>query len=262
MRLFRLLRSAVVVFVAMFALTACPKPPPTAGPPPVPAEVPMETLTDESLEPVAPELPDPRADLPAVSSDDVRAADAAATPRPSVTPMPSVRGESANVFSVQVFAAGSRENAEAMARRVESVVDAPVEVAIEADGVWRVYVGRSATRPSIDAIRDQLRSSGFSEAWTRHRIVADETTTVDQTIPTGRAVYSVQVFASEDANRARAVHDNVKRATSLPVEIVQIGNLWKVFVGNSLTRESIDAERDRLRASGYPDAWTYLREGY
>jgi len=56
--------------------------------------------------------------------------------------------------------------------------------------------------------------------------------------------------------------EEVRRATSLPVEIVQIGDLWKVFVGRSATREPIDAERDRLRATGYPDAWTYLREGY
>lgn len=262
MRLLFTIRTAVITCIALFMLTACPTPPPTAGPPPVPVDTPPKTLVDNSDEPPAPELPDPRADLPPVSSAEARVADAAARQRAPETSRPSVQSGTASVYSVQVFAAESRENAEAMARRVEPSVDAPVEVAIEPDGIWRVYAGRSATRPSIDALRDRLRSAGFAEAWTRQRFVADASTTADRTVPVGRSVYSVQVFASEDGSRAHAVVEDIRRATSLPVEIVQIGDLWKVFVGRSSTRESIDAERDRLRAIGYPDAWTYLREGY
>ena len=252
---------AVIASVALFALTACPTPPPTAGPPPVPVDTPPETLVDDSDEPPAPELPDPRAGLPPVSGADVRAADAEPTRSPVVPAAPRETG-TAGVYSVQVFAAESRENAEAMARRVEPSIDAPVEVVIESDGIWRVYVGRSATRPSIDVLRDRLRSAGFGEAWTRQRFVSDASTTADHTVPVGRPVYSVQIFASEDESRARGMVEEIRRATSLPVEIVQIGDLYKVFVGRSATRAPIDAERDRLRATGYPDAWTYLREGY
>ena len=45
------------------------------------------------------------------------------------------------------------------------------------------------------------------------------------------------------------------------VEVVQMGSYWKVFVGRSANRDPIDAERDRLRTLGYPDAWTFLRQG-
>jgi len=262
MRLPTTIRFAVLASVALFVFTACPAPPPSAGPPPVPVDTPPETLVDNSDEPPAPELPDPRGDLPPVSNADVRAAEATAPQRAPSPSTPSAQSGTASVYSVQVFAAESRENAEAMARRVEPSIDAPVEVAIESDGVWRVYVGRSATRPSVDALRDRLRAVGYAEAWTRQRFVPDASTTADRTVPAGRSVYSVQVFASEDESGARAMVEEVRRATSLPVEIVQIGDLWKVFVGRSATREPIDAERDRLRATGYPDAWTYLREGY
>jgi hypothetical protein len=111
----------------------------------------------------------------------------------------------------------------------------------------------------MDRLRDQLISAGYSGAWTKQRVV--ETSVRDNTIPTGESVYSVQIFVSSTPENARRVAAEARSVTRLPVEVVEMDGYWKVFVGRSPTRSAIDAERDALRQRGYPDAWTYRRQG-
>jgi len=111
----------------------------------------------------------------------------------------------------------------------------------------------------MDRLREQLISAGYSGAWTKQRVV--ETSVRDNTIPTGESVYSVQIFVSSTPENAGRVAAEVRSKTRLPVEVVEMDGYWKVFVGRSPTRSSIDAERDALRQRGYPDAWTYRRQG-
>jgi hypothetical protein len=165
-----------------------------------------------------------------------------------------------NVYSVQVFSSSTQGNAEAVAGRVRMQVAEPVEIIREADGNWHVYVARSADRGPIDRLRDRLNAGGeFTGCWTKQRLV--RTASSDASIAAGQTVYSVQVFVSSSRENADRIANEVRSKTRMPVDIVEMRPYWKVFVGRSPAREPIDAERDRFRALGYPDAWTYLRVG-
>lgn len=252
---------------ALLVLSGCPKPAPRPGPVPTPrpsASVPA----DEGDMPPAPVLPDPRADLPPVAAESSvpAASDARLGERvggevvgigPEDEPASALE---VNVYSVQVFSSSTQGNAEAVAGRVRRLAGEPVEIVREADGEWRVYVARSAGRGPIDRLRDRLNAGGeFTGCWTKQRLV--RTTSSDASIAAGQTVYSVQVFVSSSRENAARVAEEVRSQTRMQVEVVEMRPLWKVFVGRSPTREPIDAERDRLRALGYPDAWTYLRLG-
>jgi cell division septation protein DedD len=246
---------------ALMLLGACALPPAETAPPSLPEEKEVQAVTDYSDEPPAPLLPDPRASLPPAPAQtrDTSLPDDSASPPKLDVPSPTP-GRTESVWSVQVFAAGDRDNAYAMARRLEAEVREPVDVVMEGDGMWRVYAGRAATREAVDSLRDRLRGQGFSDAWTKQRQA--ETSVADHTVAPGMSMYSVQVFASQDAASAQRVADEVRGKTRMKVEVVRAGNLWKVLVGESATRAPIDAERDRLQHAGYPDCWVIYREGY
>ena len=223
-------------------LGACAGHPPEVGPPPMPHGE-SAVVSDSSGEPVAPALPDPAMGLSTNAGGSSAASD----------------GLSEDVWSVQVFAAVDENRARDVARQVRAATTEQVEVLVESDNMWRVYAGRANGRESIDRLRDQLRGAGWNEAWTKRRTVRN--TASDMTLTPGTVVYSVQVFASSSTENAERTAERVRGATSLPVEVVQVGDYTKVFVGKSPTRPSIDTERDRLRRNGFPDAWTYERQG-
>ncbi|OQB39075.1 MAG: Sporulation related domain protein [Candidatus Latescibacteria bacterium ADurb.Bin168] len=242
-----LLVKGCIAAVSLFAL-GCPAPPPATAP----GASDAQQNSDSAATATAPELPDPRGQLPRTPPP----VPAEATDGPDAEPATDL--ESA-VYSVQVMSSSSRDAAEAAARQVRSLTSQPVEVVQESAGAWRVYAGRSGTRAPMDRLREQLISAGYSGAWTKQRVV--ETSVRDNTIPTGESVYSVQIFVSSTPENAGRVAAEVRSKTRLPVEVVEMDGYWKVFVGRSPTRSSIDAERDALRQRGYPDAWTYRRQG-
>ena len=256
--------------VVALILSGCPAPAPEPGPMPTPGSqtetsTTGQVSTDGSDEQAAPVLPPP--DLGG-AVDEPSTTPTTAPETTVMTPVvtPSATGTSSatgQVWSAQVFASSTSQGAESVAERVRGMVQAPVDV-VEEGGRFIVYAGRCAQRGPADAIRDALRGNGFSGAWTKQRVIAGAATAVEPApVPTTTAsgpCYSVQVFSSsagrENADRVAA---EVRGRTTMPVEVVQVDGTWKVYVGRSATREPIDAERDRLRSGGYPDAWTAHR---
>jgi|GEM_PF-1317401 len=251
---------------AVLLLAGCPAPPPQPGPPPTPQPE-TQAATDDQEMPPAPVLPDPRSELPPPSEEVNAPPVAPVQPGEQVSSEVSTEGPDTepssalevNVYSVQVFTSSTQSNAEATAQRVRATISEPVEVVQEVDGKWRVYAGRSADRGPIDQLKNRLNAGGFSGCWTKQRLV--RTATPDANVPAGQVIFSVQVFVSSNQQNAQRVAGEVRAKTQMPVEVVQMGPYWKVFVGRSPTRDPIDMERDRLRSLGYPDAWTYQRVG-
>ena len=237
--------------IAAGVLSGCPAPPPDPGPPPSPPDVARIEYPDTSDEPPAPVLPDPRASLPAID-------EAPAPAREADSAAPPANARAGPAYSVQVFASEAREGADAVAQRVGAGLSEPVEVVHEPDGMWRVYAGSAASRGSIDALRDRLRAQGFPEAWTKRRGASAAPNRAVAPLTSG-PVYSVQVFAADNEANARRVADAVRSDTPMAVFVERDGALWKVYVGRSSNRGAVDSERDRLRVSGYPDAWTTRR---
>ena len=261
-------RLLLILPIVALVFSGCPAPSPEPGPLPSPGsqedtEQTGQVTSDGSSESAAPVLPAP--DLgegtgettqttPQVQSD----------PAPTTTPTYEPPTGSLSAWCVQVFVSSTQQGAESVAQRIRGMVSAPVDV-VEESGRFNVYAGRFSDRGPADQIRDTLRGNGFTGAWTKQRAVAPTSTSEPTTqTSTPAAVsgpcYSVQVFSSsagrENAERVAA---EVRGQTSMTVEVTQVDGTWKVYVGRSATREEIDAERDRLRGNGYPDAWTAHR---
>jgi cell division septation protein DedD len=67
--------------------------------------------------------------------------------------------------------------------------------------------------------------------------------------------YRVQIFAFESLERAEAAAQEARVKLDLPVYVEYVPPYYKVRVGDFLIREEAEAVRDRLRISGYRDAF-------
>ncbi len=261
------------VSILALAFAGCPAPPqpgPSQLPPPTaPADDGQmgQVVADDVDESPAPVLPDPRVVLEEAAPSDVQVDPATDGGTPSVdvsvTPTPALTS-TREVYSVQIFSSSTQSGAERAAAEVRGLVQEEVEV-VRDGSLDKVFVGAFATRGPADRLRDHLRANGYSGAWTKQRTVAgtadippvvDRTPTQPSTPQATGFVFSVQVFAASNRENANAIASEVRSQTNLPVEVVNLGGMWKVMVGASADRDPIDIERDRLRAAGYPDAWT------
>ena len=67
--------------------------------------------------------------------------------------------------------------------------------------------------------------------------------------------FRVQLFASLDKDAAQAARFDAEQSLSMTIYIDVIDRMFKVRVGDCLTRECAEALMARCRASDYPDAW-------
>jgi len=72
--------------------------------------------------------------------------------------------------------------------------------------------------------------------------------------------WSVQIAACATIGSAESLRDLIQASYEEPVFIDQIGSYHKVRVGSFETSEDSAELRNRLRAGGYPDAWSVERE--
>lgn len=77
-------------------------------------------------------------------------------------------------------------------------------------------------------------------------------------LPTGS--WTVQVAACATLESAMSVRDAVDVSFEEPVFIDHIGSYYKVRVGSFGSSEETAELRNRLRAEGFPDAWSIERE--
>jgi cell division septation protein DedD len=103
-------------------------------------EVPVEDITPEIIEPVAP----PVTQAPAGST---------------VTAQKTMQG-----FRVQVFASGSEAAARGVREAAEIRIGAPAYVELEG-GVYKVRVGDCPSRPEAEALLQRCRDAGYTDAW-------------------------------------------------------------------------------------------------
>ena len=67
--------------------------------------------------------------------------------------------------------------------------------------------------------------------------------------------FRVQVFASIDAEAAEKARADAERRTKMFTYIQVIDRMYKVRVGDCLTREDAETVLGRVKAAGYTDAW-------
>jgi hypothetical protein len=67
--------------------------------------------------------------------------------------------------------------------------------------------------------------------------------------------FRIQVFATGDEETAEAVREAGERKIGVPVYTEFVDGLYKVRVGNCLTREDAETLLERCKDAGYGDAW-------
>lgn len=79
-------------------------------------------------------------------------------------------------------------------------------------------------------------------------------------VPVVSGAWSVQIAACPTAESAQSLSEAVKALFDEPVYVDQTGSYYKVRVGAYSTSDATSELRNRLRAAGYPDAWSVERE--
>jgi len=79
-----------------------------------------------------------------------------------------------------------------------------------------------------------------------------DTTSIEEEIAPG---YRVQIFSSGNISRANEVHLDALAKFGRQVYIEYSAPLYKVRVGNCLSRIEADALQQEVASEGYPDAW-------
>lgn len=67
--------------------------------------------------------------------------------------------------------------------------------------------------------------------------------------------YRIQVFASGSAEKAEEVRHAVEARLGTPAYVEVEAGVFKVRVGNCVSREQAQALLDKVRSAGYQDAW-------
>jgi hypothetical protein len=173
-------------------------------------------------------------------------------------------------FRVQIFAGIDTLNAISIRSQASTIVNDSVYL-LEDQGLLKIQVGDYPYRYQADKIRDQFRREGFPGAWVILRTILipfQADTTVDvlpvsdssSVSPAAAPVieqgkYKIQIIAIGSEDKASSIVDNLKQNLNYQAFYEKSGNLYKVFVGYFKEEETARAALEKLRQSGYPDAW-------
>ncbi len=172
-------------------------------------------------------------------------------------------------YRCQVFAGSDGHQAKLIAEALRSKIDAKVHVSGSPDGLFKVQVGDYTDRHQAENMLLKLWKMGYQGSWlVQMKIAAREKApqrAASQENPATSAeaappvqpdfYYGVQVFASSSAERARSLSQSLKSRVKAPIQLIEGDGLWKVVLGRFSKRESAEELRNRLRKSGFQDAW-------
>ena len=164
-------------------------------------------------------------------------------------------------FRCQVFAGLNRSHALQVFHQAQKVALDSVYLLADSTGLFKVQVGNCRQRREAEILLDKLRFSGFPDAWivkTNIHVPKLPRTTqpTDSTAATTSPIFfGVQILATSSHSNARRARNRIRQAFSLPVQIVQQAPFWKVVVGQFPNRSEADSLREKLRQSGFRDAW-------
>jgi hypothetical protein len=173
-------------------------------------------------------------------------------------------------FRVQIFAGIDTLNAISSRSQAKALVPDSVYL-LEDKGLLKVQVGDYPYRYQADKVRDQFKREGYPGAWVILRTIiipfeADTTEEIKsasdsvivaqpavQTIEQGS--FKIQIIAIGSEEKASAIVDNLKQNMNYQGFYEKSGNLYKVFVGYFKEENTAREALEKLKESGYPDAW-------
>jgi hypothetical protein len=173
-------------------------------------------------------------------------------------------------YRIQIFAGVDTLNASSTRSQATTIVPDSVYLFAE-KGLLKVQVGDYPYRYQADKVRDQFRREGFPGAWVilRTILIPFESDTTEEiktredsvvvvqpaTQITEQGKFKIQIIAVGSEEQAITIIDQVKLEMNFQAFHEKSGNLFKVFVGYFKEESTAREALEKLRASGYPDAW-------
>ncbi|OPX33424.1 hypothetical protein B1H10_05985 [candidate division KSB1 bacterium 4484_188] len=162
---------------------------------------------------------------------------------------------------VQIFAGTDRENAENIAEQARAWQLDSVYVE-ESKDLFKVQLGNFRERIEAEKLLDRLRFKGMENAWIVHTAIHVPKSSVKRQTSEPEAadvaaslVYTIQLFVTKDAVKARQFQQEASKEIPQPVWIRPEGNLWKVLAGKFDDESSARQSLSAIRSAHFPDAW-------
>jgi hypothetical protein len=163
---------------------------------------------------------------------------------------------------VQVFAGIDRNNADNLKEKLIQLQIDSVYMD-QANGLFKVQIGNFIERLEAEKMLDKLRFHGITNTWIvetiihvpKMRITLD-TSKIEEDISHETSLnYAIQIFVTGDQEKASLIKKNLSDRLNEKIWIKQQGNLWKILVGKFQDEEQARIIMERIRESGFPDAW-------
>ncbi len=191
---------------------------------------------------------------------------------PGPEPVPIIEG-----WRVQIASLGNLHSAERLADSVRNTANEHPMVRWR-DGTYKVQVGDCPTIEAALALRDRLRACGFPEAFVvsgriratevdssaTDSVVAGMTGDFSPAVPDSPQLsqpeqqvegWRIQIISMGTRDAAERIAGQARSRLRLTAYVVEQGGLFKVMVGDFLTREEANEARRRVVASGYEGAF-------
>jgi hypothetical protein len=191
-------------------------------------------------------------------------------PLPPLTPEMSGYKEREG-FRVQVFAGLDSINAVLLFRQARQITRDSTYL-FKDKGLFKIQVGDYPFRYQADSTNMNMRKNGFPGAWVvkgtiRIPIVPEEAGSLPADSLTAGEVqtenaqksspgkYRIQLIAVSTAGRAQTLVDDLTAKYAYPAFFEKSGKLYKVFAGPYADESEARQVLEKVRKSGYPDAW-------
>jgi len=165
-------------------------------------------------------------------------------------------------YRCQVFAGGDLQQAQRITEALNSKINAKVYIVESADSLFKVQVGNYTDRRQAENMLLKLWKLGYQGSWLVQMKIVPQENAAKPVAPVAPATtvqpdfyYGVQVFASSSADRARSLSQSLKSKLNAKIRLIEGDGLWKVVLGRFPKREAAEELRNRLRRSGFQDAW-------
>jgi hypothetical protein len=166
-------------------------------------------------------------------------------------------------YRIQVFA--SSDSLSALTSKAQLISRFSENVyMIHQDGLFKLHLGDFLNRESADAKKAIISQSGYPGAWivscfikapVENNFLLRPDVNADNEDNSLVIRFKIQVIATGDLNKANQVVSELSRSFTVPVYYESTGNLYKVYVGKFAARPEAESVLQKVRLSGYPDAW-------
>lgn len=172
-------------------------------------------------------------------------------------------------FRVQVFASVDSFNALSVLKKVKPIVKDSVYL-VHDKNLFKVQVGDFPYRPQADSLREALKQSGFSGAWSVQTKILlpvkpeQNSTTSPASSNKNKNVeitsdlleyYQIQVFATSSKEKAQTIVDQLSLRFEYPCQFIEQNQIFKVVLGRFATRDQAETALKQVKDLGFSDAW-------